>query len=261
MLQSPVSRFIQACIFIVVVMFMGSCTSSKKAREELRYLDGNLDVPPNLKIAPKEVVVQKGDLLSIYVYSDNPEATAIFNQLVTKTGGSVPGYLVDQQGNIRFQTLGELHVEGLTKQQLTQMMDEKLKIYLTNPYTDIRFLNFHVNVLGEVNKPGPYSIPEEKLTIIELVGLAGDLTLYGRRDNILVIRERDGKREFGYINLKDPQVFQSPYFNLQQNDVIMVQANKRKQTGSEQELTRNLTIVSAIASIISIGAIVYNIFK
>jgi polysaccharide export outer membrane protein len=242
-------------------MFFGSCASSKKAREELKYLNGNLDVPPNLKITPKEVNIQKGDLLSIYVYSDNPEATAIFNQQVTKTGGSVPGYLVDQQGNIRFQTLGVLHVEGLTKQQLMQMMDEKLKIYLTNPYTDVRFLNFHVNILGEVNKPGPYSIPEEKLTIIELVGLAGDLTLYGRRDNILVIREKEGKREFGYINLKDPQVFQSPYFNLQQNDVVMVQANKRKQTGSEQELTRNLTIVSAIASIISIGAIVYNIFK
>jgi polysaccharide biosynthesis/export protein len=142
-----------------------------------------------------------------------------------------------------------------------QTMDEKLKIYLTNPYTDVRFLNFHVNILGEVNKPGPYSIPEEKVTILELVGLAGDLTLYGRRDNILVIREKEGKREFGYINLKDPQVFQSPYFNLQQNDVVMVQANKRKQTGTDQELYRNLTILSAVASIISIGAIIYNIFQ
>jgi polysaccharide export outer membrane protein len=269
MLQSPVSRFIQACIFVVVVMFMGSCTSSRKAREELKYLDGNLNIPENLKVAPKEVVIQKGDLLSIYVYSDNPEATAIFNQQITKGGtgasgggaSSASGYLVDQEGNIRFQTLGELHVEGLTKQELMKMMDEKLKVYLTNPYTDIRFLNFHVNILGEVNKPGPYSIPEEKLTILELVGLAGDLTIYGRRDNILVIREKEGKREFGNINLKDTSIFQSPYFNLQQNDVILVQANKRKQTGSDQELYRNLTILSAIASIVSISAIIYNIFK
>lgn len=261
MLQLPVSRLIQACIFIVFVLFAGSCTSSKKAREELKYLDGNLNIPPNLKVAPKEVTVQKGDLLSILVYSDNPEATAIFNQQIAKSGSSIPGYLVDQQGNIRFQTLGELHVEGLTKLQLMKMMDEKLKVYLTNPYTDIRFLNFHVNILGEVNKPGPYSIPEEKLTILELVGLAGDLTLYGRRDNILVVREKEGKREFGYVNLKDPNLFQSPYFNLQQNDVVMVQANKRKLTGSEQELYRNLTILSAIASIVSIGAIVYNIFR
>ena len=261
MLQSPVSRFIQACIFIVVVMFMGSCTSSKKAREELKYLNGNLEIPANLKVTPKEVIIQKGDLLSIFVYSDNPEATAIFNQQVAKTGTSVTGYLVDQKGNIRFQTLGELHVEGLTKQQLTQMMDEKLKVYLTNPYTEIRFLNFHINVLGEVNKPGPYSIPEEKVTILELLGLAGDLTIYGKRDNILVIREKEGKREFGYINLKDPNVFQSPYFNLQQNDVVMVQANKRKQTGSDQELYRNLTILSAVGSVISIGALIYNVFK
>ncbi|MFL5745070.1 MAG: polysaccharide biosynthesis/export family protein [Niastella sp.] len=262
MLQTPVSRFIQACIFVVVVMFMGSCTSTKKAREELKYLDGKLDIPENLKVAVKEVVIQKGDLLSIYVYSDNPEATAIFNQQITKAGaGGATGYLVDQEGNIRFQTLGVLHVEGLTKQELMKMMDEKLKVYLTNPYTDVRFLNFHVNILGEVNKPGPYSIPEEKLTILELVGLAGDLTIYGRRDNLLVIREKEGKREFGQINLKDPNLFQSPYFSLQQNDVVMVYSNERKQTGSDQQLYRNLTIVSAVASLVSIVAIVYNILR
>jgi polysaccharide export outer membrane protein len=261
MLQLPVSRFIQACIFVVVVMFMGSCSSSKKAREELKYLDGNLNIPENLKVTTKETVIQKGDLLSIYVYSDNPEATDMFNQQITKTVSSVPGYLVNAQGNIRFQTLGELHVEGLTKNQLMDTMDQKLKTFLTNPYTDIRFLNFKVNMLGEVFKPGPYSIPEEKVTILELIGLAGDLTIYGRRDSVLVIREKDGKREFGYINLKDPNVFRSPYFNLQQNDVVLVQANKRKQTGSEQELARNLTILSAIASIVSIGAVIYSIFK
>jgi polysaccharide export outer membrane protein len=246
-------------------MFMGSCSSSKKARRELTYLDGNLNIPENLNVTPKEVAIQKGDLLSIYVYSDNPEATAIFNQQITKSGaggaGGSSGYLVDQEGNIRFQTLGVLHVEGLTKQELMKMMDEKLKVYLTNPYTDVRFLNFHVNVLGEVNKPGPYIIPEEKLTILELVGMAGDLTLYGRRDSILVVREKEGKREFGYINLKDPKLFQSPYFSLQQNDVVMVYANKRKQTGSEQQLARNLTILTAITSVVSIVAVLYNIFK
>lgn len=261
MLQLPVSRFIQAYIFIVVVMFMGSCVSARKAREELKYLDKKLDNPGNLKVTPSEAVIQKGDLLSIYVYSDNPDATVMFNQQIAKTGASVPGYLVNAQGNIRFQTLGEMHVEGLTKHQLMDTMDQKLRTFLTNPYTDIRFINFKVNVLGEVSKPGPYSIPEEKLTILELIGLAGDLTIYGRRDNVLVVRERDGKREFGYINLKDPNVFQSPYFNLQQNDVVMVQANRRKQTGSEQELTRNLTILSAIASVVSIGALLYNVFK
>jgi polysaccharide biosynthesis/export protein len=262
MLQLPVSRLIQACIIIVVAMFFGSCAGAKKSRQELRYLDGNLNIPANLKVTPKEVTIQKGDLLGINVYSDNPDATMIFNQQSAKAGATTAtGYLVDQQGNIRFQTLGELHVEGLTKIQLIQLLDEKLKTYLTNPYTEVRFLNFHVNVLGEVNKPGPYSIPEEKLTILELVGLAGDLTIYGRRDNILVVREKEGKREFGYINLKDSNLFQSPYFNLQQNDVVMVQSNEKKQTGSDQQLFRNLTLLSAVASIISIGAIVYNIFR
>jgi len=263
MLQLPVSRFIQACFIIVVAMFFGSCVSGKKAREELRYLNGNLNIPENLKVSPNEVKIQKGDLLSINVYSDNPEATIIFNQQSSKSGSSTAstGYLVDLQGNIRFQTLGELHVEGLTKIELIQLMDEKLKTYLTNPYTEVRFLNFHVNVLGEVNKPGPYSIPEEKVTILELLGLAGDLTIYGRRDNILIVREKEGKREFGHINLKDDKLFQSPYFNLQQNDVVMVQSNEKKATGSDQQLFRNLSVLSAVASLISIAAILYNVFK
>jgi polysaccharide export outer membrane protein len=261
MLQLPISRMMQACVFVVSILFFVSCGSAKKAREELKYLDGKLDIPENMTVPAKDVIIQKGDLLSINVFSDNPEATAMFNQQSAKATTSVSGFLVDQQGNIRFPNLGELHVEGLTKQQLIQMMDEKLKTYLTNPFTEVRFLNFHVNVLGEVNKPGPYSIPEEKLTILELLGLAGDLTIYGRRDNILVIREKEGKREFGQVNLKDPKLFQSPFFNLQQNDVVMVYANERKQTGSEQQLYRNLTVLSAVASIISIGAIVYNIFK
>lgn len=259
-----VSRFIQAFTFLAVILFTISCSSSKKANE-LKYLQGKLDTLPNYAVLTKQVKIQKGDLLSIIVYSDNPEATAIFNQAVAKGGGATSvgsmGYLVDQEGNIRFQTLGVLHVEGLTKQELMKQMDEKLKTYLTNPYTDIRFLNFHVNIIGEVNRPGPYSIPEEKLTILELVGLAGDLTIFGKRENILVIREKEGKREFGRINLKDPNVFQSPYFNLLQNDVVIVEASPKKQTASDQVLLRNLTIVSGIASLVSTAALIYNIFK
>ena len=267
MYKMTVSRFIHGCAFLTLVFLAASCGGSKKANNELKILQGNLDTLPNYAVLPKEAVIQKGDLLSIFVYSDNPEATAIFNQSLAKagssqgTGGGSTGYLVDQEGNIRFQTLGVLHVAGLKKQELMKQMDEKLKTYLTNPYTDIRFLNFHVNIIGEVNKPGPYSIPEEKLTILELVGLAGDLTIYGKRDNLLVIREKDGKREFGRINLKDANVFQSPYFNLQQNDVIIVEANPKKQTVNDQTLLRNLTIVTGIASLVSTAAIIYNVFK
>jgi polysaccharide export outer membrane protein len=245
-------------------MIFASCGTSKKSRQELMYLQGKLDTLPNIGIVVKEPTIQKGDRLSITVYSDNPTATALFNQAQTATGSaatSVPGYLVDPKGDIRFQTLGILHVEGLTKLELMKQMDEKLKVYLTNPYTDIRFLNFHVSIIGEVNKPGPVVIPEERLSILELVGLAGDLTLYGRRDNVLVIREKEGKREFGRIDLRTATVFQSPYFYLQQNDIIVVEASNKKPAVDDQRLFRNLTLASTIAGFVSTIAVLYTILR
>jgi polysaccharide export outer membrane protein len=242
------------CISLVAVLSFGACTSEKKMRQEQRYLQlGKLDTAGNLVVNYSEASIQKGDQLAITVYSDNPEATSIYNQaqLAAGSGVSAPGYLVDQEGNIRFQDLGVIHVEGLTKLQLMRQMDEKLKKYLTNPYTDIRFLNFRVNVLGEVNKPGPITTPEGRLSILEVIGLAGELTPYGRRDNVLIIREEKGKREFGRINLRKADVFQSPYFYLQQNDIVLVEANKRKPSGNDQGIMRNLTLVATVAGLLS----------
>ena len=121
-------------------------------------------------------------------------------------------------------------------------------------------MNFHVNIIGEVNKPGPYTIPEEKVSILELIGLAGDLTMYGRRDNVLVVREKEGKREFGRIDLRAPNIFESPYFYLQQNDLVLVEASLKKQSINEQVLYRNLTLITVLTSLVSTGALLYNIF-
>lgn len=222
-------------------------------------LQGRLDTIPNFTVSSREAKIQKGDLLSITVYSDNPAATAIFNQaqVTAGAGTTAGGYLVDQQGDIRFQTLGPVHVEGLTKLELMKHMDEKLKTYLTNPYTDIRFLNFKVNVIGEVARPGPYTIPEEKISILELLGLAGDLTIYGRRDNVLVIREMEGKREFGRVDLRSANLFQSKYFYLQQNDVVMVEPSNKKPTADEQRVFRNLTLATTVTSLISTGIFLF----
>ncbi|RZK46568.1 MAG: hypothetical protein EOO94_02480 [Pedobacter sp.] len=154
-----------------------------------------------------------------------------------------------------------LKVEGLTKLELMRRMDDSLKRFLMNPYTDIRFLNFKVNIIGEVAKPGPVTIPEGRLSILELIGLAGDLTVYGRRDNVLVIREVDGKRQFGRVNLRDPGIFQSPYFYLQQNDVVFVEANKRKPSGNEQAVTRNIQIAGMLAGLVSTIIVIYTLLK
>jgi len=248
------------CLGLLVIT---SCNTEKKIRQEQKLLQGKLDTAGNLEVKFMEANIQKGDMLAIKVYSDNPEATIIYNQAQTAAGSAVTsaGYLVDQEGNIRFQDLGVLHVEGMTKLQLMRQMDERLKEFLKNPYTDIRFLNFRVNVVGEVNKPGAITTPEGRLSILEVIGLAGDLTVYGRRDNVLIIREKEGKREFGRLNLRDANVFQSPYFYLQQNDVVVVEANKRKPSGNDQALIRNLSIASAIAGLVSTIIVIYTLIR
>jgi polysaccharide export outer membrane protein len=224
-----------------------------------------------------EPVIQKGDLVSIIVYSDNPEATRIYNQTLITTssaagtsgdaaaaGGlgtanlSTPGYRVDENGNIEFQGLGLLHIDSLTRTALKDTLTNRLKDYLTNPYFNIRFLNYRFTMLGEVQKPGIYSIPGDHISILEALGIAGDMTFYGRRDNVLVIRETDGKREFARLDLTKPEIMASPYFYLQQNDVVVFEPNKKKVAANDQTTVRNLTITT---SIISILALLYTLFK
>jgi polysaccharide export outer membrane protein len=220
------------------------------------------------------------------VYSDNPTATALYNQSLVTVGSSAgqtasgangagggsgssagasgagspttPGYLVDEKGDIEFQGLGRLHVEGLTKGALKDTLDARLMVYLKNPYYTIRFMNYRFTVLGEVMHPGIFGIPGEHVSLLEAIGLAGDLTFYGRRDNVLVIRETNGKREWGRLDLTKPEIMSSPYFYLQQNDVLIVEATKKKVAASDQVTVRNVTIA---ATIISALAIVYSIFK
>lgn len=254
---------IWSCVLGLFATMFVSCGTEKRLRQEQRYLQvGTLDTVTNRTIKYSEASIQKGDQLAITVYSDDPEATAIYNQAQASAGGvSAPGYLVDQEGNIRFQGLGVVHVEGLSKLQLMRQMDETLKTYLTNPYTDIRFLNFRVNVIGEVAKPGVVTTPEGRLTILEVIGMAGELTPFGRRDNVLVIRESKGEREFGRINLRRSDVFQSPYFFLQQNDVVLVEANKRKPSGNDLGFQRNLSLAATVLGLLSTVLVLVTYFQ
>ncbi|HTI11076.1 MAG TPA: polysaccharide biosynthesis/export family protein [Puia sp.] len=269
------------------------CSSCGNTRQ-LTLMQGQFDTARLSQIQVSDPVIQKGDLLSIIVYSDNPQATALYNQSLiivnsnsgasggsssggasggsggsgggsgstvgTQSAGSptTPGYQVDESGNIQFQGLGTLHVEGLTKTRLIELLDSKLKDFLKNPYYTIRFLNYRFTMLGEVNHPGVYGIPGERISILEALGLAGDLTFYGRRDNVFFIRENNGKREFARLDLTKPEIMASPYFMLQQNDVVIVEANRKKVVASDQVTARNVTIA---ASIVSTLAILYSIFR
>jgi len=267
---------------VILACSMASCGNTR----HLTYMQGKFDTTKLSEVVITEPVIRKGDLLSIIVYSDNPTATALYNQSLVTVGSSAgqtasgangagggsgssagasgagspttPGYLVDEKGDIEFQGLGRLHVEGLTKGALKDTLDARLMVYLKNPYYTIRFMNYRFTVLGEVMHPGIFGIPGEHVSLLEAIGLAGDLTFYGRRDNVLVIRETNGKREWGRLDLTKPEIMSSPYFYLQQNDVLIVEATKKKVAASDQVTVRNVTIA---ATIISALAIVYSIFK
>jgi polysaccharide export outer membrane protein len=252
---------------------LGSCGSTRP----FTYMQGQFDTAKLSQIPVIEQVIQKGDLLNIIVYSDNPQASALYNQPVAgASGGSAglaglpsspgtgsstvgaPTYLVDQSGNIAFQGIGLLHVEGLTRNQLIDTLNGRLGQNLTNPYYTIRFLNNRFTMLGEVTKPGMYPIPGERLNILEAIGLAGELTFYGRRDNVLIIRENNGKREFARLDLTKPEIMGSPYFYLQQNDMVIVEQNRKKVAANDQSAVRNISLA---ATLVSIVAILYTIFK
>jgi polysaccharide export outer membrane protein len=225
-------------------------------------------------------VIQKGDILSIQIYSDNPEATAIFNQaggsfspssssfpgmrgnlnMSSISSSSSNGYLVDIDGKIFIHGIGVILAEGKTKNQLKKEIEENLNKLgvLKNPYVGIRFSNFKVTVLGEVRNPGVFTLPSEKANLLEAIGLAGELTDFGLKDRVLVIRENNGKRSFHRVNLLDAKQLLSPYFSLKQNDIIIVDPNLKKPTALEQ---KNIQYISVAAALISTSAILVSLFK
>lgn len=193
-------------------------------------------------------VVQPGDILSIAVTSRNPEAW---------TDNKDPGYLVDKEGNIQVQYIGNLKVIGLTITDIQDQLKQKLLTYLKEPTVNIRVTNFKVAVLGDVTRPDVYKVQTDRVTILEALSMAGDLTITGVRNNVLLIRESEGTRQYINIDLTSPDVFRSPYYYLKNNDVIYVQPDKTK-AGSED---RSYKTASIILSVISLIAIIYSATK
>jgi polysaccharide export outer membrane protein len=235
--------------------YLSSCTTYK----QLQYLQGNIDSTKYSQFKVPEQKIQKGDQISIAVFSDNAAASALFNTgsistsagagmaAPTQTMGNVSAagnvYEVDQEGNIFFPQIGKLNVEGLTREGMTKLLDNKLKDkLLINPYYVIRFLNLKITVFGDVNAPGVYPLIRENTNIFEAMTLAGDMTFFGRRDNVLIIREKDGKRVFARVDVTKPEVFNSPYYYLQQNDIVFVDMRKGKVNSQNQSWIQNITL-------------------
>jgi polysaccharide export outer membrane protein len=248
---------------LVLTLFTGifSCSDTKK----LTYFNNIQDSDIKQKVSIPEPIIQQNDVLSITVSSLNPEASAVFNapnestpNINSATANSANtltvGYLVNLNGDIQFPILGTIHAEGLTKAQLSSMLTKQLidKKLLVDPIVTIRHLNFRVSVLGEVNKPGVYSVPNEKLSILEALGLAGDLTIYGKRENVLIIRENlSGEKSTKRINLLSDDILTSPFYYLKSNDVIYVEPIKDRVAKE-----RNATLLPIIISMTTLLVVV-----
>lgn len=200
------------------------------------------------------LVIQTEDILQINVASLNPEASAIFSfSSASSGGGSSSGseYLVDHEGKINFPLLGSLKVTGVTTSDLREKIRQQLLIYLKEPIVNIRIVNFKVSIIGDVASPGVYNVQNEKISIPEVLSMAGDINLSAKRNNIILIREQDGNREFIPIDLTQ-NIFQSPYYYLKNNDLIYVQPDRNKVGGAWNTFNTVVSLISVASLVIQI---------
>jgi polysaccharide export outer membrane protein len=254
-------------LLILTALFLSSCVT----HDELL----NFNKGPEFPTAPEaiqnlpQLTIQPDDLLSIRIKALDPIAAMPFNidpenmnmQMMNANGGMRPliGYLVDREGTIDMPMLGKIKVLGRTTDEVRQIVLEKLEPFLNNPVVSVRFLNFRITVLGEVLQPGTFFVANERVTVLDMLGQAGDITPYGNRTNILVIREEDGQREFGRLNIQERDIFKSPYFYLQQNDVIYVEPLEVRTASIRDQSTRILPWLSAITALTTLALTLSNI--
>ncbi|WP_082886245.1 polysaccharide biosynthesis/export family protein [Flavisolibacter tropicus] len=263
---------------VVCVVLFSSCIFTKDLNKNYTYFQKGLDSVglrelDSIGLNIKETTIQSNDLLSILVYSQtiNQEQTAVFNIANSSSSGSTQGlsggaqgYKVSLIGTIDMPILGTIKVAGLTQSDLQKILVEKLTPYVKNPSVIIKLMQFNVNVLGEVKSPGIHSFQSEKVTILDAISSAEDLTDYGRREDILVIREEDGKRAFYKIDLRTADLFKSPVYQLRPNDVIYVSPNKNKLSmlNVNPEAQRKTGLLFAVTStLIGLISLVVNLSR
>lgn len=222
-----------------VLVILSSCTSKKN----LIYFQGKGGPPTSENNRSYTPILRTDDLLSISVLGIDADAVKPFNLPVTIMNNNIvggytagmptpAGYLIDAEGNVDFPVIGKIKVAGLNRMEATELIKEKVKVYVANPNINIRILNYKVTVLGEVRNPGTFNIPNERITLLEAIGIAGDLQITAVRKNVLVIRDVDGKKTETRIDLTSKDLFSSPVYYLNQNDVVYVEPNRAKVNSS-----------------------------
>ena len=236
--------------YLLILLVFASC-----ARRNPVYFSDMSATEPSSPIknfsSPK---IQSDDILTITVSSLSPESNVVFNNVLLPSTGNTnmiadkinEGYLVDKDGFINFPVIGKIALAGLTKEEAIQKMTDLIKTQVKNPIVNVRFRNFKVTVIGEVKDPATFTVETEKINVLEALGLAGDMTAFGKRENVLIIREKDGSRVTARLNLNSKTVLNSPYYYLQQNDVVYVEPDNRSKNADVSPAKNWIGIWSAL---------------
>ncbi|MGK0388496.1 MAG: polysaccharide export outer membrane protein [Maribacter sp.] len=236
--------------FLFLILFLSNCKSYENflSYHEYPFIPNEAQLITNYK----PLKIQANDILRIRISSTDANAIKPFTIAGASSAGSEGGvanfeeYLVNSNGNIDFPTIGKIEIKGLEIEEAQSRIQEKLAPYFKElPIVQVRLTNFRVNVNGEVSSPGSFQVNNNRLTIVEALTMAGDFTRYSRRDSVLIVREVDGSREFGYVDFNSPDIFSSPYFYLQQNDVVYVRPRKDVINSVKDSSGKVLTWISA----------------
>lgn len=248
-------------LMAMLALALASCNTSKKI---VYFQDIQVNRPEAITEA-RDITVQPKDQISILVSSKDPQLAALFNlpRVQYRVGGSdlqnnngeVAGYTLDTEGYIDFPVLGRLYVVGMTKGEIASYIKKRLidENLINDPVVTVEFMNLYYSILGEVNSPGKYMITKDQITLLEAISMAGDLTIYGKRDAVFVVREEDGQRVTHWVDLRTQDLFHSPVYYLKQNDVIYVQPNKVRagQSTINENSVKSVSLWISIASFLS----------
>ena len=238
-------------VIVILFLLLQSCAS----RKDIVYLQ---DIDANKSEEAKysyEPLLKNDDLLSIIVSADDPEITFPFNipqiqgnYQISDNQSGIKTYLIDSYGYIEYPVIGKVKLAGLTRKDAVQQLTDKIKVYITNPTINLRILNYKIAVLGEVVSPGNYTLQSERITVLEALSLAGDLTIYGKRDNILIIREKEGVKSFNRVDITKSDFINSEFYYLTQNDVLVVEQNKTRINSSV--IGPNISVLISATSVL-----------
>jgi len=251
-------------IGLISLLILSSCGSTKNVPYfQDVSLEGNSIL--NETAVFKEPTIQPDDILSISIFTIDPNTSMVVNQVGsqaisnTTTAGAATalsatqataGFLVDKNGEIELSIIGKVQLAGITTSQAKDLIREKAAFNYKDPNVQVRYSNFKVTILGEVSRPATYTVPNEKVNVLDALGLAGDLTIYGKRENVLLIRENNGVKQFARLNLNSAEIFNSPYYYLRQNDVLYIEPNKGKAASLNTARTQTLAIIGTALTVL-----------